>query len=58
MKKEITLLGEVYENSARILPNKLALKKGDTEYSYAQLEAAVIKLKNHLLGLGLKKGDR
>jgi long-chain acyl-CoA synthetase len=58
MKKEIRLLGEVYENSARNLPDKLALKKGDTEYTYAQLEAAVIKLKNHLLGLGLIKGDR
>ena len=58
MNKEIKLLGEVFEKSAKNLPNKLALKKGDTEYTYAQVEDAVIKLKNYLLGLGLKKGDR
>ncbi|MGB2769707.1 MAG: AMP-binding protein, partial [Candidatus Zixiibacteriota bacterium] len=58
MNKEIKLLGEVFENSASELPNKLALKKGDTEYTFAQLQDAVIKLKNHLLGLGLKRGDR
>jgi len=58
MNKEIKLLGEIFEESARDLPNKLALKKGDTEYTYAQLEDAVIKLKNYLLGLGLKKGDK
>ena len=58
MNKEIKLLGEVFENSAENLPDKLALKKGDTEYTFAQLEDAVLRLKNHLLGLGLKKGDR
>jgi long-chain acyl-CoA synthetase len=58
MKKEIRLLGEVYENSAKNLPGKLALKKGDVEYSFAQLEDAVAKLKNHLLRLGLRQGDR
>ncbi len=58
MKREIKLLGEIYENSARNLPGKLALKKGETEYTFAQVEDAVVKLKNYLLGLGLKKGDR
>jgi long-chain acyl-CoA synthetase len=58
MNKEIRLLGEIYENSARNLPEKLALKKGETEYTFAQVEDAVIRLKNYLLGLGLKKGDR
>ena len=58
MKKEIRLLGEVFEESARNLPYKLALKKGDTEYTFAQVQDAVIRLKNHLLGLGLKTGDR
>lgn len=58
MNKEIKLLGEVLEKSARNFPSKLALKKADTEYTFAQLEDAVIKLKNYLLGLGLKKGDR
>lgn len=58
MNNEIKLLGEAFEKSARNLPNKLALKKGDTAYTFAQLQDAVIKLKNHLLGLGLKRGDR
>jgi long-chain acyl-CoA synthetase len=58
MNKEIRLLGEVFEKSARDLPDKLALKKGDTEYTFAQVEDAVIKLKNHLLAVGLKKGER
>jgi len=58
MNKEIKLLGEIFEKSAKNFPNKLALKKGDIEYTYAQLKGAVIKLKNYLLGLGLKKGDR
>jgi len=58
MNKEIKLLGEIFEKSARNSPNKLALKKGDTEYTYAQLKDAVIKLKNYLLGLGLNLGDK
>jgi len=58
VNKEIKLLGEIFEKSTRSFPNKLALKKGDTEYTYAQLKDAVIKLKNHLLGLGLRKGER
>ncbi|KPL02693.1 MAG: hypothetical protein AMJ73_08435, partial [candidate division Zixibacteria bacterium SM1_73] len=58
MNKEIKLLGEIFEKSAKNFPNKLALKKGETEYTYAQLKDAVIKLKNYLLRLGLKKGDR
>ena len=58
MNKEIKVLGEIFEQSTKNFPNKLALKKGDTEYTFAQLKDAVIKLKNYLLGLGLKKGDK
>ncbi len=58
MNKEIKLLGEIFEKSAKNFPNKLALKKGDTKYTYAQLKDAVIKLKNYLLRFGLKKGDK
>lgn len=58
MNKKITFLGDVFESSVEKFPDKLALKKDDTEYTYAQLKAEVIKLKNHLLGLGLKKGDK
>jgi long-chain acyl-CoA synthetase len=58
VNKEIKSLGEIFEKSSKNFPNKLALKKGGTEYTYAQLRDAVIKMKNYLLGLGLKKGDR
>lgn len=58
MNKKIQFLGDIFESSAEKFPDKLALKKDDTEYTYAQLKAEVIKLKNHLLGLGLKKGDK
>ncbi len=57
MDDTIKYLGEVFESSVKKFPNKLALKKGDIEYTYSQLKAEVIKLKNHLLGLGLKRGD-
>jgi len=58
MNKKIQFLGDVFESSVEKFPDKLALKKDDTEYTYSQLKAEVIKLKNHLLGLGLKKGDK
>ncbi|GAI93378.1 unnamed protein product, partial [marine sediment metagenome] len=58
MNKKIKFLGDVFESSVEKFPDKLALKKDDTEYTYAQLKAEVIKLKNHLLGLDLKKGDK
>jgi long-chain acyl-CoA synthetase len=58
MNKKIEFLSDVFESSVEKFPDKLALKKDDTEYTYAQLKAEVIKLKNHLLGLGLKKGDK
>jgi len=58
MNKKIEFLGDVFESSVEKFPDKLALKKDDTEYTYAQLKAEVIKLKNHILGLGLKKGDK
>jgi len=58
MTKDIKLIGEIFENSAKNFPDKLALKMGKTAYSYAQLKAEITKLKNHLLGKGLKPGDR
>ncbi len=58
MNGEIELLGDVFESSVKNWPDKLALKKGNTTYTYRQLKDEVIKLKNHLLGLGLQKGDK
>lgn len=57
MSKDIKYLGEVFEHSVENFGDKLALKKGGTQYTYRQLKAAVIKVKNYLLSLGLKKGD-
>jgi long-chain acyl-CoA synthetase len=58
MNGEMELLGNVFERSVKNFPDKLALKKGDTTYTYRQLKQAVVKLKNHLLELGLQKGDK
>jgi len=58
MNEEIKYLGEVFEPSVTKFANKLASKKGDTAYTYAELKTTVINLKNHLLGLGLKRGDK
>jgi long-subunit acyl-CoA synthetase (AMP-forming) len=58
MNKEIHLLGDVFERSVSNFPDKLALKKGDTTYTYRQLKSEVVKMKNHLLEIGLKKGDK
>lgn len=58
MDNRITTLGEIFEVTTKNYPDKLALKKGDNEYTYCQLKAEVIKLKNYLCGLGLKTGER
>jgi len=58
MNGEMELLGNVFERSVMNFPDKLALKKGDTTYTYRQLKQEVIKLKNYLLELGLQKGDK
>jgi long-chain acyl-CoA synthetase len=58
MNGDIELLGDVFERSVRNFPDKLALKKGDTTYTYRQLKEEVVKLKNYLLELGLQKGDK
>ncbi len=58
MSEDIKHLGEVFKQSVKNFPDKLALKKEDTKYTYRQLEAAVIKVKNYLLSLGLKKGEK
>ena len=58
MDKRIETLGEVFEYAVKSFPDKLALKKGDVALTYTRLKTEVIKLKNHLLELGLKRGDR
>jgi long-chain acyl-CoA synthetase len=58
MNGEMELLGNVFGRSVQNFPDKLALKKGDTTYTYRQLKEAVVKLKNYLLELGLQKNDK
>jgi len=58
MNKKTRTLGEVFEPAVEKFPDRLVLKKGNTEYTYAQLKKRVVYLKNHLLKLGLKKGDK
>lgn len=58
MNGERELLGDVFERAVSNWPDKLAMKKGNTTYTYRELKEAVIKMKNYLLELGLQKGDK
>jgi long-chain acyl-CoA synthetase len=58
MDRKTKTLGEVFEFAVHKFPDKLALKKGDITYTYTQLKAEVIKLKNYLIEQGLKRGDK
>ncbi|MBN2619690.1 AMP-binding protein [candidate division WOR-3 bacterium] len=58
MSEEIKGLGYIFERMVREDPEKLALKKGDVLYTYKTLKSEVVKVKNYLLSLGLKKGDK
>ncbi len=51
-------IGEIFENSAKNYPDKLALKKGLNQYTYQQLKDTVIQLKDYLQKLGVEKGER
>ena len=55
---KVKTLGAIFEKSVRDHPDKLALKKGTREYSYGQLKYEILKVRNYLIGLGLKKGER
>ncbi len=51
-------IGEIFEESVKNHPDKIALKKGNVVYSYLELKDRVLALKQYLYGLGLKPGDR
>ncbi|HTD03438.1 long-chain fatty acid--CoA ligase [Undibacterium sp.] len=44
--------------NATLMPNKIALCFGDTNISYAQLDAATSQVANGLAALGIGKGDK
>lgn len=51
-------IGEIFENSVKNCPNKLALKKGSVIYTYQQLKERILVLKNYLCKLGIVTGAR
>jgi fatty-acyl-CoA synthase len=57
MEKGLTF-GEMLVNSAARHPDNIALRFGDTRYSYTELKQAVDAMAVSLLKLGLKRGDR
>ncbi len=58
MTDHVRTLGEIFENSVRDYPDKMALRKAENEYTYRDLKRVVQNMKDHLLDLGLKPGDR
>lgn len=47
----------ILDESARLRPDKIAVRYADSIYTYASLKARVDKLAGALTGLGVKKGD-
>ncbi len=50
-------IGDSLRRSAARRPDKTALIAGERRYSYRELDAEVNRFANHLLGLGLGRGD-
>ncbi|MEO0215804.1 MAG: AMP-dependent synthetase/ligase [candidate division WOR-3 bacterium] len=50
-------LDEIFEESVKKHPDKMAFKKGDTTYTYRELKESVNSLANYLKNLGLKEGE-
>ena len=57
MEKGLTF-GEMLANSTARFPDNIALRFGDTQYTYTELKQAVDGMAASLLKLGLKRGDR
>jgi fatty-acyl-CoA synthase len=51
-------VADVLRRSAARVPQRVALRFGDRQWTYAGLDAAVTRAAAHLLRLGLGKGDR
>ena len=51
-------IGALIERSAARFPDRMALRFGDREWTYADLDAAATRGARYLLGLGLRPGDR
>ena len=51
-------VADVLRRSAARVPQRVALRFADREWTYAELDAAVSRAADRLLSLGLRKGDR
>src|SRR5215469_16441529 len=51
-------IGDLPRRAAQRSPDKLAIVCGETRWSYAEFNAVCNRVGNHLLGLGIGKGDR
>ncbi|WP_216215745.1 acyl-CoA synthetase [Amycolatopsis aidingensis] len=51
-------VADILRRSAARVPERVALRFADRQWTYAGLDAAVSRAAAHLLGLGLGKGDR
>ncbi|HVW42107.1 MAG TPA: acyl-CoA synthetase [Amycolatopsis sp.] len=51
-------VADILRRSAATVPQRVALRFADREWTYAGLDAAVTRAAAHLLSLGLAKGDR
>ena len=51
-------VGDILRRTAQRLPNKLAIRCGDTQWTYAEFDALVTRLAAGLAGRGVGYGDR
>lgn len=51
-------LADVIEAMADAIPDRIAVATIDRDYSYAEIDDRSTRLANHLVGLGIKPGDR
>ena len=51
-------VGDILRRTAQRLPNKLAIRCGDTQWTYAEFDALVTRLAAGLAGRGVGHGDR
>ena len=52
------LLGDIPERNAKLYPDRLALRDGETAFSFAQMDQRVNRLANAIRALGYDDGDR
>ncbi|MEE9612076.1 MAG: AMP-binding protein, partial [Desulfatiglandales bacterium] len=57
MEKGLTF-GDMLVNSAARFPDNIAIRFGETQYTYNELKQVVDRMATSLLRLGLKRGDR